>query len=284
MPQRVVEVVIDVPACDVHDAEQVGWALGAQGLEVRDEDTGAVAGRAQVIVWLPWTDAGEADRARVERAVREAIGHATITFRTIDATWLAPPAPRPIGRRFVVLPLDGAPEDDARVALRLDGSLTFGDGLHPTTALCVEALEDHFEHERVPERVLDVGTGTGILAICAAKLGARAVTATDVDPLARHAARAHATHNGVALAVESALPDARFDVVVANLYAEPLRALAHDLAARVASSGALVISGFGAESRPRIEAAFVDAGLRVVERRSRDGWCCLRLGRATRRR
>ncbi len=272
--ERVVELVIDVPSRDVEAAERVGWALGAQGLETRDEETGAAPGRAQVLVWLP----ASVDVAAVERAVRDAIPHATTTARTIEATWLEPPVQREIGDRFVVVALDARVDAGDRTAIRLDGSLTFGDGLHPTTGLCVEALERVFA-ARARARVLDVGTGTGILAICAAKLGAESVTATDVDSLARHAARAHAEANAIALRVEEALPEERFDLVVANLYAEPLRALAPQIAERVAEGGTLVISGFGSESRPNVEAAFVDAGLRVVERRSRDGWWCVRFAR-----
>ncbi|MBI2394541.1 MAG: 50S ribosomal protein L11 methyltransferase [Deltaproteobacteria bacterium] len=274
---RLAEIVVDVPAGARDAAERVAYGAGAQGIEVRDADTGAPRGRVQIVWWT-----SERARAVTVRAVRgrlSTVRDARVASRVIEATWLPPPRPQEIGDRFVVIGLDDEAPRGARVALRVDAALGFGDGLHPTTVLCVEALERHVSGGA---RVLDVGTGTGILALCAARLGAREVVATDVDPLARHAARTGLAANGVRATVRAALPRARFDVVVANLYLEPLLALAAELAARVDGGGRLIVSGFGTDSRPRVVDALCSCGLHVVARRTRAGFCCVVFARPTR--
>jgi ribosomal protein L11 methyltransferase len=129
----------------------------------------------------------------------------------------------------------------ARIAVRIDPGLAFGTGSHPSTRLVLAFLEKTLQGG---ERVLDYGCGSGILAIAAAKLGARQVDAVDLDPLAVETARANALANAVALtaALPDALPVADYDVVVANILAQPLIGLAPLLAqrgARVALSGIL---------------------------------------------
>jgi ribosomal protein L11 methyltransferase len=137
----------------------------------------------------------------------------------IGASWHRPPA--------------------SRIAVRIDPGLAFGTGSHPSTRLALEFLEKEI---RGAERVLDYGCGSGILAIAAAKLGAGQVDAVDIDPAAVGTARANALANAVALivALPEALPAANYDVVVANILAQPLIELAPLFAqrgARVALSG-----------------------------------------------
>lgn len=255
--RAVLEVVIDAARRDRAAAERAAYALGAQGIELRDDDPA----RVQVVTWMPVCSArtiASAVRAHVDARVR---------VRRVAATWLAPPAPRRLGR-FVILDLDA--EAPARgIALRVDGALGFGDGLHPTTVMCLAALR------RAPS-VLDVGTGTGILAIAAKKLGAARVVATDVDPLAREAARRAMRANEIAVRVQARLPRTTFALVVANLYLEPLVALAGELAARVERR--LVVSGF--TRREPVVQAFARHGLRPMRTRTRDGWLCLELAPA----
>jgi ribosomal protein L11 methyltransferase len=128
-----------------------------------------------------------------------------------------------------------------RIAVRIDPGLAFGTGSHPSTRLVLAFLEEAI---RGGERVLDYGCGSGILAIAAAKLGARQVDAVDLDPGAVETARANALANAVALtaALPDALPAVHYDVVVANILARPLIELAPRFAqrgARVALSGIL---------------------------------------------
>ena len=248
--RRVLEVVIDVPARDQQRATKAAYALGAQGLEIRDEQTGAPKGRVQVVTWMPM-------RTRI------VVPNAIVRTRPIEASWLEAPKPTPIGKRFVVIDLD-APLPRRRIPIRVDASLGFGDGLHPTTILCLEALE-----RTRAETVLDVGTGTGILAVAAAKLGAE-VVATDIDPLARDAARRAMKANDVKVRVLTKLPRGPFDLVVANLYLEPLVALAGELAPR---ADRLIVSGF--TDGKRVRAAFGEH--RVTRETTRGGWTCLEL-------
>lgn len=138
-----------------------------------------------------------------------------------------------------------APEGGA-VSLRLDPGLAFGTGSHPTTHLCLQWLDTNLAGG---ETVLDYGCGSGILAIAALKLGAAAATGVDIDPQALKASRDNAAQNGVQAAfyLPDGLPEAQFDLVLANILANPLRLLAPMLAARTKNGGRIVLSGILSE-------------------------------------
>lgn len=278
------ELCVDVPARRRAAAVAAVRALGVMGVELRDRACGAPPGRVQVLAWLPPTDATEA----AAEALAAALGPgARVTWRDVPATWETAPA-HPLGRRFVVVGPDEAladPSGEGRAPLRIDGALAFGDGLHPTTELCVELLEDVLggtpDGARgsgaggAPAAVLDVGTGTGILALVASRLGAAPVVAQDIDPLAVWAARRTLADNGAEVPVHEALPGGRFDVVVANLYLAPLLELLPALAARRAPGGALLLSGFVAAALPDVRGALAPVGVAPVDTRVREGWVAL---------
>lgn len=177
--------------------------------------------------------------------------------------------PMRIGRRLVVAPTwEPFAPCVGEVVLRLDPGMAFGTGTHPSTVLCLRALEDLMQEGG---SVLDVGTGSGILAIAAAALGASSVTALDIDPLAVRIARQNVAANGVADRVHvhyAELRDLRssesapFDLCTANLTADILVGLAADLAAALSPSGTLIASGMVGEGRPEVLAAFRRVGLR----------------------
>lgn len=272
---------LDVPEAHADAAVAAAWRLGAQGVALRDRSTGdAPPGRVVVCSWHP-PDDPDALRA----AARDALGpvpDARLSLLPEDPRgWRASLGDSAVTvGGFTVHPLGADPPDDPR-ALHLEPGSAFGGGAHPTTALCVEAIEAAFA-ARAPRTVLDVGTGTGILALVAARLGAARVVGTDIDPLARHTARRHVTHHRLAdrITIAEALPDDRFDLVVANLYLAPLLALAPALAERVAPRGGCVVSGISIRHREPVERAFAAHGLAPARPRARDGWLALELWRS----
>ncbi len=174
------------------------------------------------------------------------------------------------------------------IGIEIDAALAFGTGHHGTTLGCLIALSDALKRRR-PRHILDVGTGTGILAIAAARALRATVVAGDIDPVAVDVALANARLNGtskrvklfVAPGVRHPLANRRghFDLVFANILARPLMRLAPSLAAVLAFDGILVLSGLLARDVPGVLATYGAQGLALVRRSDRDGWAALTLRR-----
>ena len=167
-------------------------------------------------------------------------------------------APIPIDERLWIVPTWCAPVDSDAINLTLDPGLAFGTGSHPTTRLCLRWLVREL---RPGDSVLDYGCGSGILAIAAARLGAGPVVGTDVDPPAIAASRANAHANEIeaTFVLPDGLRDAgpeTFDIVVANILANPLVLLAPALARRVRPGGRIVLSGILAAQAEEVAAAY----------------------------
>jgi ribosomal protein L11 methyltransferase len=190
--------------------------------------------------------------------------------------------PMRIGRLTIVpswLPVPA----EADLVLRLDPGMAFGTGLHPTTRACLELLD---EMAPMPDRVLDVGSGSGILSLAALRLGADRVVGYDTDPLAVEATSQNAAANGVGERFEvraGTLPPAPADepypLVLANLVAAVLIELNARLAAHTAPGGTVIASGIIEPREPEVEAALRAAGLEVAGRRTDGDWVSLRLVR-----
>jgi 2-polyprenyl-3-methyl-5-hydroxy-6-metoxy-1,4-benzoquinol methylase len=155
----------------------------------------------------------------------------------------------------------------------------FGDGSHASTRLCAAAI-DLLCRQRQTEAVLDVGTGTGVLARIARARGARLIVATDIDPVALSCAQAHADLDAhpVQIHFTSEGPDhwgSRFDLVVANILEEPLRILAPALCRTLLPGGILLLSGFTRLQVPALRVLYENAGLSLFRRSSLDGWALL---------
>lgn len=254
------------------------------------------SGRPAIVrAYLPGADAAAA-RVAVDGA-REALGHLqAFGLRPIgdlrvtvvhESDWAHAwkrhfPVLR-VGRRIVIRPTwrrHRRLADD--VVIALDPGMAFGTGLHPTTRLClagVERLSD--EGLLTPDaRGLDVGVGSGILAIAAVRLGLGSVLGVDTDPIAIAATRQNAARNGVARRVparQGSLPSGEgpFDVVLANLIASVLIALAQGLHDELRPGGRLLASGIFIDREPEVRAAFDAVGLRVLAADREGEWVAL---------
>lgn len=172
--------------------------------------------------------------------------------------WMDDYKPMRFGQRVWIVPSwCEAPEPDA-VNILLDPGLAFGTGTHPTTALCMAWLDAQDMQDKT---VLDYGCGSGILGVAAAKLGAKSITAIDIDPQALLATRSNAERNEVSELISTGLPrelddDTRFDVVVANILAGPLVELAPVICQALRSGGMLALSGILQEQAAAVREAY----------------------------
>lgn len=191
-----------------------------------------------------------------------------------------------IGPRLVVKPTwEDFPPAPADVVVNLDPGMAFGTGTHGTTRLCLEVLARLFERSPAPQRVLDVGTGSGILAIAAAALGAKRVLACDIEPVSCRIASENARLNAVEEFMEvTGEPlqslERDFDLVLANILAEENIRLAPELVGRLAPGGALVLSGVLLEKEEMVREAFAAFPLAGPEITHREEWSCLLYRRA----
>ena len=235
------------------------------------------------------------DEAAVRDLVRPIVGseadHAVFAeLRQTDWVKASLDGLKPVrAGRFLV---HGAHDRGARrpndIAIEIEAALAFGTGHHGTTLGCLLALADELKRRR-PRRVLDVGTGTGILAFAAAKALKREVVAGDIDAQAIRVARENARLNGVAAhlrlyhapGVRHALADRRghFDLVLANILARPLMRLAPSLVRGLAPAGTLILSGLLARDVPGVLSAYGAQGWRLARRRDIEGWAALTLKR-----
>lgn len=188
-----------------------------------------------------------------------------------------------IGQHVVIRPswLDYTPTS-GDIVINLDPGMAFGTGLHPTTQLCLEALEELVQPGAA---VLDLGTGSGILAIAAAKMGARSVKAVDNDPVAVKTARENAMTNDVQKVVhiaEGSLEDIAgdYDLVVVNILARVItEMLQKGLEKRVRPEGKMIAAGILADQEATVTEALGQGELTLVERRQRGDWVCLVISR-----
>jgi len=186
--------------------------------------------------------------------------------------------PMAIGQRLVLKPtwVEYTPQP-GQVVIELDPGMAFGTGQHPSTRLCLVELE-----RRVPPawRVLDVGTGSGILAIAAAKLGASQVLATDIDPLAVKVALENVRANQVEHVVHVAegtfgqIGEA-WDLVVINILADTIIAVLDEAARRLVSGGLAILSGIIAECEADVVVKMTEVGLSLVKREQEGDWALL---------
>ena len=221
-------------------------------------------------------DPARALAAALERCGGEGRPSAFTVGRVEDEDWIrrsqAQFSPLRVGRLWIGASWHDAPAAGAHV-VRIDPGLAFGTGSHPTTRLVLAFLDRSM---RGGERVLDYGCGSGILAIAAAKLGAARVDAVDIDPQAVEVTRENARDNGVTVqaCLAEALEAGRYDVLVANILAQPLIALAPLVAARTAPGGRIALSGVLESQAEEVAQAYAAHYAMAIEAQE-DFWALL---------
>ena len=279
MPTRRLSYLVPVDQED--DLVALLWEAGMLGSQVFSEAGGAVRVEAY---FDDESDAPAVPRARL-------LGSEPVP----DADWLAPwraaARPFPVGERWwldprdpdAVAPADEAPPPAGRRLLRIPARAAFGTGSHESTRLVLELLE---EIDLAGRRVLDVGTGTGLLAFAALLSGARAAVGFDVDPAAPCYARDNARGNGIALplfagtaAALAARPEARFDLALVNVIPEEIAADLPHLRALLAPGGEALFSGILAAAGPAALERLSAAGFSPVSERRDGEWVAYRVRR-----
>lgn len=269
-------------------------AAGALSVDVTDAHAGG-EGEVPVFAEPQWnSDAhwslarvkvlleGDCDTAGLLNQVCATAGVTPVPAFTVepvqDQDWVratqAQFEPVQVSARLWIVPSWHQPPSPEAINLRLDPGLAFGTGSHPTTWQCLRWLDAHLTPGA---RVLDFGCGSGILAIAAAKLGAREVAGTDIDPQALLTANDNALTNGVEIAwvAPDALPPrGGYDVVLANILANPLRALAPLLSAQIRPGGHLILAGILDRQAEEVQTAYAP-WVRLVPFEPREGWTSL---------
>lgn len=258
------------------------WLLeqGCEGVQV--EDLTILFDESEDATIVPRDDATLTGYLRGAEAEAKALRAAELPFagqlevapvesQDWSTQWRENFPPLEIGPFLVVPTWEEAPDVPGKTVLRLDPGLAFGTGQHPTTSLCLELLA---ENVRPGVRVLDVGCGSGILSLAAAKLGAE-VTGSDLDPWCVQATRENAELNGVHVEVQERADldwvQQPYPLVIANLMSDLLIRLAPELARVTQSGGTLIVSGISAPRAGDVEAALQAAGFETRRNEIRDG-------------
>jgi ribosomal protein L11 methyltransferase len=302
-PAAWLELAVEADLEAVEAVSEILGRVASGGISVEpafdlvDEGLGARVDPSRPAVvrgYVPAADPSAAEAAATQ--VADALGHlqafdlrgiGDLRTRTVqEADWAEAwkaffPVLR-VGGRLVIRPTwrdHRARPDD--VVIALDPGMAFGTGLHPTTRLCLAALEPLADEGRLDAaRVLDVGCGSGILAIAAIRLGAASALGVDTDPIAIEATLANARRNRLGQRIEAregSVPTGErpFDVVVANLIAGVLVPLARGLYAELRKGGWLVASGIFVDREAEVRTAFEAAGLEPTDRSVDGDWIAM---------
>lgn len=279
----------------VGHAEAADDIAGLIALEVADAASGVEVRAAEVVYWVPLAR-GETALAEARRAVAQlAAGGQPVDPARVASRPAAPEAEWRdawkryfrtvrLTRQIVVVPSwdRHEPAADDRV-IHLDPGQAFGTGAHASTRLVLELMQELADGGVVVRRVLDLGAGSGILALAAAALWPAAeVHAVDNDPIAVAVARENAEANRARIAVGQEWPDGAFDLLLANIQADVLTALAAPLCARLAAGGHLILSGLLTEQVAAVAADYAARGLtvrRIAAGREDPAWSAALLAR-----
>ncbi|OJH42132.1 50S ribosomal protein L11 methyltransferase [Cystobacter ferrugineus] len=263
-------LTVDLPDGDSEAAQDLLHDVGVLGLEVRDREgptmpgvRAPAPGEAILVAYFDDAEAAEAARAQLAESFPSArLQLAEEAQQDWSNAWKVHIKSVQVGRLWVGPPWEAANAPADRVRLVIEPKMAFGTGDHPTTSLCLGAVDDYMA-SHPGASVLDVGTGTGVLAIAAKKLGAGRVVGTDNDPVSVELARENAEVNatpGLELSGKSLDEvDGVFELVVANILANTLIELAPLIVPRVKDK--LLLAGVLAHQKADVEAAYVKLGL-----------------------
>ncbi len=204
-----------------------------------------------------------------------------------EESWKQYYQPIPIGEKLLIVPQWLSPENpEHRIPVVLDPGMIFGTGAHASTQMCLRALEQTIHGG---ERVIDLGSGSGILSIAALLLGAQEATGVDIDPKAEDIARENAALNGLTApkfravtgnvigdkAMMESLSEGGYDVVLANIVADVIIPLSAVVPHFLRPDGVFICSGILNTRLPEVERAIEDAGLTITQREMQEDWCRL---------
>ena len=245
---------------------------------------------ASVSVYLPGKD-GVADTCAYLRERMASVGlHGKLEISGVNEedwanSWKEYYKPIHIGRRIVIVPAwEKYQAAEGEIIVRMDPGMAFGTGSHETTRLVIGLLEETI---KAGDRVLDVGTGSGILAICASKLGAGLCRAYDIDPVAVKVAKDNIRESGqqnIECEVSDLLrqvnvSDGGYDVICANIVADIIIRMTPDVGRYLNKNGVILASGIIAERADDVIGCFEEHGFRILSRADENGWCALVVGK-----
>jgi ribosomal protein L11 methyltransferase len=296
-----IEVLIAAPPPQAEAVADFLVTLTGRGVETSDESDWP--GLAQVRGFMTAGADTPAQRAALERFVEglramggeggqddgEGGGVVRLDYRDLadqdwGQNWKKHFKPRALTPGLVVAPpWEPAAPEPGQTIIIIDPGQAFGTGQHESTLLCLKRVERMAGRDLLPDSMLDVGCGTGILALAYLLLGGAWALAVDIDPLAVEAARHNAALNGVAERITVsdrplAEVQGRFGLITANLTAPDLKALAPQLAPLLQPGGELVAAGLLSSQVEEVRRAFADQGLAVLEQDFLAGWASLVLG------
>jgi len=291
------EVTLEVAQGDAEEASALLFEHGVQAVEIRDHQ-----GLVLPNVTLPPTDRAWlicGFEAQSSEELRSFLNtelnlfpypyqlHSLQPRDDIDwaLQWKKFYHPLKISERLWVVPSWEIPPAIAdALCIRLDPEMAFGTGQHATTQLCLRALEKVLVKDAEKKHILDVGTGSGILAIAAGLLGATHITGCDNDAVSVATAQKNAEQNHVAatfslleLPQQASQLVGPFDVVIANILSEPLISMASTLVALLASPATIILSGLLISQADAVKNAYLACGLKFAEQLQQDEWVALQL-------
>ena len=246
---------------------------------------------ASVSVFIPSDRSYMDDLAYIRQRVAELSLHAEVELVGVNEedwanSWKQYYKPIKIGEKIVICPAwERYTPAEGEIVIRMDPGMAFGTGTHETTRLVIRLLE---KYTKPGCRMLDVGTGTGILAICASRLGAETCRAYDIDPTAVRVARENIKDSGLTnvtcdqsdLLKQVSLEDGQYDLVCANIVADIIIRMTPDVGKYMKNDAVLLASGIIAERCDDVVACFEQNGFKIVEKLTDNDWCGLAVTRA----